>query len=268
MGDRLSSVSSYPVTNNRDTSLVADLRTQLFGVQVELDRERTQRLAAQDRMEELQAQLAEMTMVKNLSPPVKTNVIPPTPSSPNAHFTYPSPALTNSTSSPSPDPTSRIRGWGFPKGPVAPAHPKNRESFFGLSQVLRRDSVEEERQHGIDLPPITLPLPSAEVEDDRYRAVSDPTPKAQHRALEVDSEESQRSTSLTSSASSALSFFADYLPKYARPTSPARQRSLSPEVASRSSREGSIKRLPNSVDKGHVDLRHGCKCCVGDVIDL
>lgn len=264
-------MSSYPVTNNRDASLVADLRTQLFGLQVDLDRERNQRISATDRIAELEAQLSETSIGQDVCPPVITNVIPATPLSPNARFAYPSPALTSpSNATPSPDPTSRMRGWGFPRGPITPStsRSKNRESFFGLSQVLRRDSTNDEAAHGLDLPPFLLSPESHTSEMDRARTVSDPTPKAQPRALDVYQDEMHRSTSLTSSASSALSFLTDYLPKYTRPISPSRPKSIGSDTASRSSKDGPIKRLPNSVDRGHVDMRHGCSCCTGEVIDL
>jgi len=209
--------------------------------------------------------------------PVVTNLIPPTPVSPdpeddqNATSDSASPGMDPSLS---PDPsTQRMRAWGFPREAIKANQPRNRESFFGLSQVLRPGSSEEERDDalgGIDLPPIDFM--TAEVNQSTTRAVSDPTPVTSRHPEQTEKapprislESAQRSTSLTSSASSALSFFTGYLPG----------RSKSPPLAAQSGSFAAlrmdqhvVKRLPTSEDKGIVDLRGGCKCCTGDVIEL
>lgn len=263
-------MASYPVTKS-DTSLVADLRTQLFGVKGELERERNERLSTAERVSELEAELARMRENEmTLYQPVITNVIPPTPLTSISPFPYASPVMTPEKPCPSPDPsTSRMRAWGFPREPPQQSQPRNRESFFGLSQVLRRDSTDNEREEkvGLDLPPFLLaptPTPSTSTEPHPpFRAVSDPTPTVTPAtSVSTWNEGTQRSTSLTSSASSALSFFSGYLPGRSI------TKSTSPPPVEAKARHTTIQRLPTCADKGFVDFTRGCKCCVGDIIEL
>lgn len=278
VGDRLSSIVSYPAARS-DASLVADLRTQLFGVKAELERERNAKLSASDRVAELEAQLASFKVSQLSTPtPVITNIIPPTPMSPDPEDLYedaPSnPASPSMEHSPTPDSsTQRMRAWGFPRESAKASQPRNRESFFGLSQVLRPGSIyggKDDAIGGIDLPPIDFMTAGVNVPG--LRTVSDPMPKTaevdgttEKAAPRTSSDSAQRSTSLTSSASSALSFFTGYLPS----------RTKSPPIAAQHGSIGGFKmdqhvvqRLPSSEDKGNVDFRGGCKCCTGDVIEL
>ena len=264
-------MASYPVTKSY-TSLVADLRTQLFGVKGELERERNERISTAERVIELEAQLSRMRMEEmDFTPPVSTTVIPPTPLSAKPSFPYAPPAIMPEASLPSPDLSqSRMRSWGFPQGPPRQTPPKNRESFFGLSQMLRRGSTEDEREEvGLDLPPFLL-TPASNVSTDPFRsfpAVSEPTPNTTPATsiLTPSSEKTQRSASLTSSASSALSFFSGYLPGRSIP------KSASPplvDVRGVRAKRDTVQRLPSCTDKGFVDFTRGCKCCQGEVIQL
>ena len=251
VGDRVSSMSSYPVTT-RETSLVADLRTQLFGIKAELEKERSERLSAVERVAELELQVRAMRQ-SSLPQEFISNVIPPTPFSPDKAFAFP----THSggvTDNPSFDPVKKLRSWGFPRGPVqSNGNKSNRESFFGLSQVLRRDLKQDSPEQGVDLPPISVA--------GAQRSVSEPI---RHLSLDPDVKEDvdgMRSTSLTTSATSALSFFTDYLPKYARSGSSGVDQ-VSVE------KHEKVKRLPTASHLGVLDFSKACKCCTGDVLEV
>lgn len=257
-------MSSYPVTS-RDTSLVADLRTQLFGVKAELEKERTERQSAMERIAELEAQVRAMSIGGPASLSFVSNIIPPTPFSPEHGFVIPSVGRTaqDCPTTPTPDPGSRMRAWGFPQGPVQPSSSRNnRESFFGLSQVLRRGSEERQPDLGVDLPPFSL---SGAFGDTQMtpRAVSEPTPHVSSTdgPMPMERDES-RSVSLTSSASNALSFLTDYIPGYTRSTSP----SIDQKPASQ--QEDRVKVLSTAGHVGVLDFSTACKCCVGDVMEV
>ena len=255
-------MASYPVTKS-DTSLVADLRTQLFGVKGELERERNGRLSLAERVVELEAQLAQS---RSVASPVTTQPVMPT----FMPFQSPASPIPPAKSSEPPanrsDPTSRMRAWGFPQQPPQQSQPRNRDSFFGLSQALRRGSAEDEREEiGVDLPPFLLSPPPSELAlaQQTSRAVSDPTRSSTPSLSTAKSSEStQRSTSLTSSASSALSFFSGYLP--GRSVGKAE----SPSPVDVKTKRDTPQRLPSCPDKGVVDFTKGCKCCQGEIIEL
>jgi hypothetical protein len=128
-----------------------------------------------------------------------------------------------------------MKSWGFPSTRVkTPPKEKRRESFFGLSSVLRGPAVHEEHA-GIDLPPIALPsgTPISTVDQAREHSES---PLA-------------RSNSMTSSASSVVHFFSGYLGRTRSATI------VSDDTATMSKR-------------GVLDLRGGCGCCTGEVFEL
>ena len=159
----------------------------------------------------------------------------------------------HSDMAPSPDPNlSRMRGWGFPQGPITPATSAatkalNRHSFFGLSfdpsQSERRSR--KRRRPSADRRPLLC----------LCRALRPPVDPVRSRG-EIETPSKIPSVSVTSSA---FSFISGYLK-----SSPSPAKSLaSPDKPSSG---GAVKReLPS---EGPLDFRKGCKCCVGEVIEF
>jgi hypothetical protein len=168
------------------------MRDQLFSLMSLLEREQREKNEAISRISELEDQLRESQFqstanafqpvlpsqaFQNRLPPPSPTIIPPTP-------LHPSPELNG----------NRMKSWGFPSRSRTPTPPKEkrRESFFGLSSVLRGPAVPEEHS-GIDLPPISLPTSTEQMS---------PTPASVPLA---------RSNSMTSSASSVVHSLSGYL---------------------------------------------------------
>ena len=387
VGDRLSAVSSFhpssqTIRDDRDSSALTGMRTQLFALTAQMEQERKQREAAAQRAAELEAELCKLraTTAASAKPSltlkpdygrVPTAIITPaTPLDPvppqlqphtsqlphmspqmNAHDISahaPSPPTTSPTSSPAgpwdranstsepsvvhdhsePGSTvrspqdanlSRMRGWGFPARPgdvQTDSKPRSRDrnSFFGLSNPLQRNSIDgrDEPHSGLDLPPFDLAAltrnatsssqnidtnpPAVPTVDPR--AVSEPLPPSQTTSTFTGSPPLPRSSSMASSASSAISFFSGYLPGFS-PSSKGNQngntaasnavsagrprKDSSSMFGSRDWLPGSMSRLgapaeslsgvrlpavESYVGKGELDFRRACKCCVGDVMEL
>ena len=180
------------------------------------------------------------------------------------------------------DSNARFRSWGFPsvkssaRGMEAVNAAGKRDSFFGLSNLDRRASAEEEAMMGFNVFPYVA-------HDERRRVFSAPLPRTKPGSMGRDAkvalpsqiiqtEEPQMerrpahgsSSTSASAASSALSFLAGYLPK----TSPSKIRAafLSPEK--RALKMQSVSSMPGCEQDVGMDLRQGCKCCVGEVIEL
>ena len=195
MGDRLSSVSSshLPSTQTRDESRpLAEMRDQLFSLMSLVEREQREKQEAISRVSELENTLRELQFQAS------ANAFRPVLPSQALNYPPPSPTIIPPTPLPSsPENGNRMKSWGFPSKskPPTPPKEKRRESFFGLSSVLRGPVVYEEHT-GIDLPPISLPTDTDQMS---------PTPASVPLA---------RSNSMTSSASSVVQFLSGYL----RPT--------------------------------------------------
>jgi hypothetical protein len=230
VGDRLSSVSSsrLPPTQADEPRPLAEMRDQLFSLMSLLEREQREKNQALSRISELELQLHESHFQQTANsfqpilpsqafgrlPPPSPTIIPPTP--------LPSSPEVNG---------NKMKSWGFPSRSRTPTPPKEkkRESFFGLSSVLKGPAVLEEHT-GIDLPPISLPS------EQGWMPSTSET---------VTSPSLARSNSITSSASSVVQFLGGYLGR-GRP-------SASTNDATR---------------KGVLDLRGGCSCCTGEVFEL
>jgi hypothetical protein len=156
VGDRLSSVSSsrLPPTQADESRPLAEMRDQLFSLMSLLEREQREKNQALSRISELELQLHESHFQQTANsfqpilpsqafglgrlPPPSPTIIPPTP--------LPSSPEVNG---------NKMKSWGFPSRSRTPTPPKEkkRESFFGLSSVLKGPAVLEEHT-GIDLPPM------------------------------------------------------------------------------------------------------------------
>ena len=231
MGDRLSSVSSSRLPPQADESRpLAEMRDQLFSLMSLLEREQREKNQALSRISELEHQLHESHFQQTANnfqpilpsqafglgrlPPASPTIIPPTPlpSSPEVSG-------------------NKMKSWGFPSRSRTPTPPKEkkRESFFGLSSVLKGPAVLEEHT-GIDLPPISLPNEQSWTPSSSEPAVAPPL---------------ARSNSITSSASSVVQFLGGYLGR-GRPSAST----------------------TDSSKRGVLDLRGGCSCCTGEVFEL
>lgn len=211
--------------------MMADMRNELFGVTSQLDKERAEKLAAQDRILELEDELARAQSQSNHQGPVSP------PKSTPSYLSSPLGSLSNNGASPDPN-LSRIKGWGFPRGPIMSSmsrEPRNRDSFFGLSNDLRRGSVEPQPGTGVDLPPFSL---------DPESTSHSPIGAAQDDTTTMTKE---MSTSLTGSA---MSYFSACLPQ-------AQQSTTEPTPTHSQSHASSI-----------LDFTRACRCCTGEVIQL
>jgi len=230
VGDRLSSVSSsrLPPTQADESRSIAEMRDQMFSLMSLLEREQREKNQALSRISELETQLHESHFQQAANsfqpilpsqafgrlPPPSPTIIPPTP--------LPSSPEING---------NKMKSWGFPSRSRTPTPPKEkrRESFFGLSSVLKGPEVHEDYT-GIDLPPISLPSEQEWMPSSSASTAAPPL---------------ARSNSITSSASSVVNFLGGYLGR-GRP-------SASTSDATR---------------KGVLDLRGGCSCCTGEVFEL
>ena len=231
MGDRLSSVSSSRLPPQADESRpLAEMRDQLFSLMSLLEREQREKNQALSRISELEHQLHESHFqhtANNFQP------ILPSQAFGLGRLPPPSPTIIPPTPLPSSPEVSgnKMKAWGFPSRSRTPTPPKEkkRESFFGLSSVLKGPEVLEEHT-GIDLPPISLPNEQSWTPSSSEPAVAPPM---------------ARSNSITSSASSVVQFIGGYLGR-GRPSAST----------------------TDSSKRGVLDLRGGCSCCTGEVFEL
>ncbi|WRT67720.1 uncharacterized protein IL334_004692 [Kwoniella shivajii] len=310
LGDRLSSVSSVPTERSSSEShavesrLIAEMREQLFNLTTTLEAERKAkeeafvRLAENERSSQKSYDESEDDELLLTARPDQEGpfqqviaspiITPPSPLPPNI--------MSSGITTPlkiSRDPNlARIKGWGFPKEPsVSPPSKtdksKKRESFFGLSTVLKRSvsADEAEIHNGVDLPCFSLPeststsTPSVGNLDyptlfafnqnqfaDSPRAVSDPIPtKPRSNSIETTASLSVTANGTgTGFTSSAVSFLSSYLPHKTSLDEPRK------EKKSYTSRfiHKEEQRIPEKSNIAQMDFRHGCRCCVGAVIEL
>ncbi|ORX40169.1 hypothetical protein BD324DRAFT_263253 [Kockovaella imperatae] len=346
LGDRLSAVQSShpsshsPARDSHDSSLLTEMRTQLFTLTAQLEQERREKQAAMSRAETLQSQLstthAKPSLLLQPVPRLPLAIVTPaTPLDPKCpplvpqttNFTpfadpiarhVPSPAPTSPASSPvaawtlpplpialppvdplndmsesplgsasdahSPGDANlyRMRAWGFPSATKAASSSKsrrNRDSFFGLSNPLQRNSVDHGGgDQGLDLPPIDLSLAVGEAERDTERldrgAGSQPSDS---QVRESPRPRVPQSTSATSSVSSSVSFFSGYLPKFSSPPMGNRQDQNPSQHQQQQQRSMIMKGKDDvkpvappciSTAPQKLDFRPGCRCCVGEVMEL
>ena len=339
VGDRLSSVSSHQSARvDSESTLVSEMRNQLFSLTSQLDKERQERQASDRRVAELQAELEALrvgptgrstdptqgsasgsdtsrTLLDPSSdgldlPFIISSAAPLEVADSNGIQLPPEEVESNEetlaeieiNSNPADPNLGRMRAWGFPSREGSPRSTpstskspkkgKTRDSFFGLSAVLRNSVETETDSKGIDLPPLDpaslsgtgRPNPS------QFARRGGTFPKTVTNPLVLSSPETdsspalpRSSSSITSSASSALSFFSGYLPF--SPNSPKRQpRSVSRSKSlARVSTQGKAEVPPmpplppipgtrHRLDCQHVqsglDLTRSCRCCVGAVLEL
>nr|XP_019004161.1 uncharacterized protein I203_03319 [Kwoniella mangroviensis CBS 8507]OCF67622.1 hypothetical protein I203_03319 [Kwoniella mangroviensis CBS 8507] len=305
LGDRLSSVSSVPTDRSSSDShaaesrLIAEMREQLFNLTTSLEAERRAKEAALTRLAEIQrpAQPSPLfdVAVDNesvrtamsdhpvlLTPSIASPVI--TPPSPLAQLAS-SPPMEGSTHS-TPDPNlARMKGWGFPRDPSpVKSNQSKRESFFGLSTVLKRSvsADEAETHNGVDLPCFVLPdqTPTSttlgasstsisfsydQKQQDEYtpRSVSEPITKlAENPLSEVDTEADMGFTN------SAVSFISSYLPKHSPSLDLKRSDLHVQRYIGKDSQLYKVSMEIGELEKSRLDFRGCCKCCTGTVIEL
>ncbi|WVQ80515.1 hypothetical protein IAT38_002620 [Cryptococcus sp. DSM 104549] len=339
LGDRLSSVSSVPTERRTADSqahaassrLIAEMRDQLFTLTASLEHERRAKDHAVAKLGEAQRQLQagagagagrqgsvdeseEEELLLTARPdeggfPSSSPFFPAvgsaatTPSLEAAPITEPEKAAEE----PADLNLARMKGWGFPKDAPAPTpRERKRESFFGLSNVLRRTTSAEEETSpaaasftglGVNLPP-GVDLPPFIFDESSHahsgvvlaqRAVSDPTLSFSDARVAITSTiplPAAPSASQASHSGSAPGMFSFGGYMSGKPSSEGREREprkmtkrreYPPMIESVNvSSEGSGGRtkgvraempLPGVASTG-MDFRKGCKCCVGQVIEV
>lgn len=295
LGDRLSSISSLPTERSdiysqsqqaAESRLMAEMREQLFTLTGKLQQEHRAKEMALVKLNGLRDQVAaqghhqltECTAQDEdsgdeilFSRSATSRETTPSLTPPQIDLPTP-PVLTSSKPSPftidkineSESPVSkrftpdfaRLKSWGFPATPpigsdhIPTSKEKKRESFFGLSNPLRRASSDDGPRisQGIDLPPFVVdentpgvfPVPTAGVLPPfgvTVRAVSDPT-------------------SLQSFDKETISNLPGIGPAQFRiPTITVND-------------NGGVFHAAGVMSNGILDFRKGCKCCVGDVVEL
>lgn len=294
VGDRLSSISSLPTERSdiysqsqqaAESRLIAQMREQLFTLTGKLQQEHRAKEMALVKLNDLRGHVAaqghhqltgcteqdedsgnEILLSRSatsrettpsLTPPQTDLPTSPALASPKP-FTIDK--VDDSESSISkrftPDFT-RLKSWGFPATPptgsdnVPDSKEKKRESFFGLSNPLRRASSDDGPRisEGIDLPPFVVDentpgvFPALVAGDlptlgggVNVRAVSDPT-------------------SLQSYGKGTLSDLPGIGPAQFR-------------IPTITVNDGGAFRAAGVMCSGILDFRKGCRCCVGDVVEV
>jgi hypothetical protein len=257
VGDRLSSVSSshLPLSSqaSEDSRLLGEMRNQLFSLTSLLEREQREKTEALARIAYLEQELESLhvpsfTPSSSFQPVLPSHAFDTLNASPSlSTFGPSSPIITPPTpipSSPNPeDNGSRMKSWGFSSARKTPPKEKRRESFFSLSSALRRPSIPES-DTGVDLPPIAFSAVPVPAPNDWSRGTSELLLGDEPVAPQL-----ARSSSVTSSASSVVSFLSGYLGRNKPPSS-------------------SLGHIGEDLRRGVLDLRGGCSCCTGDVIEL
>ncbi|WWC70823.1 uncharacterized protein I206_104775 [Kwoniella pini CBS 10737] len=299
LGDRLSSVSSMPTerspeSHTAESRLIVEMRAQLFNLTTSLEAERKAK-------EHALSQLAEISRPHMQSYEVDVNDEPLTatptfgfpqqiPETASTNFTpIVTPASLTQAVSPrieaedlftpaSQDPTlTRMKGWGFPKDPSpsksAQSQSKKRESFFGLSTVLKRSVSAEhaEECNGMDLPCFVVPT-----NDIEHTSTYDLTPRSfsepvkQHLSKELDNE---RDIHSNSGFNSAVSFLSSYLPTSSiddqSRKSEKKHKVYIPKFVNKENQQRKVSLdISRGLCMGKLDFSEGCKCCSGPVIEL
>ncbi|WWD18416.1 hypothetical protein CI109_102866 [Kwoniella shandongensis] len=308
LGDRLSSVSSVPTgrnpveTHTAESQLIAEMREQLFTLTSSLEQERRAKETALAQVTELQQQQqilrshnyddSEDDELLLTARPDEGSLFPA--NIPSPMITAPSPEPGSETPQPaaSPDPNfARMKGWGFPRDVSSTTSTSDentskknkRESFFGLSKAIRRissageEEQEEIYQGGVDLPPFVVTEQHAEVirpmtSGESYfpatnRAVSEPvhfgakssTPLRSTSASHLPTY-NMSTSSPTAGISSSNQTENDMTPFSDEDLSSSRWKGFRPPY--------SAEEAPTVLERGKLDFRNGCKCCVGPVIEF
>ncbi|OCF33427.1 hypothetical protein I316_04847 [Kwoniella heveanensis BCC8398] len=194
LGDRLSSVSSVPVertpapadTHMNESRLIAEMREQLFTLTTSLESERRAKEEALLQLSKFQLhgqqsvpvlsghassayeEFEEDELLLTARPDLTDSFSVRSPivqasMSPASRAAEPEPMHQGYPVSGSDPNLARMKGWGFPKDPSPSKYSnelsKKRESFFGLSNPLRRTTSADgaEEHNGVDLPPFVFP---------------------------------------------------------------------------------------------------------------
>ncbi|WVQ72817.1 hypothetical protein IAR50_002377 [Cryptococcus sp. DSM 104548] len=286
LGDRLSSISSLPTerqsfessAHTAESRMVAEMREQLFQLTGKLEQERKAKELALAQLKMLQASRLEKDVETDDEPGLRCDrsesqrdstpsIATPEPDRCAPVF----PAVTNPaheqlSTTPdnekrlTPDLSTRFRGWGFPSGPPSNSSStestkasltKKRESFFGLSNPLRRASSDDApaTRAGVDLPPFDIGL-GAEIAHEAHgqgkRVVSDPAnPYSISMPIGASAQQFKGYPSFGS------------LPQYPQPSVQARHHQA-PEYG-----YGGTAGV-----EGKLDFSKACECCMGEVIQV
>lgn len=290
LGDRLLKVSSAtdvgsPTEEHEATQsrLIAEMRDQLFSLTSALERERKDKMEAQARASELESALD-----ASATPHVTPRSLPSTPKS-RPHLS----SLTNMSTPPEAkyadadygedvddvhvpvlnanDPNlNRMRGWGFPHGPVSTGSDKEnkRESFFGLSRPRAVRAPPTEAGLGLDW--VNAPglaglesgfdLPPIEVNDANRDVIIEAAHTAPRDYAALMTPERQ--------LTSPLAFLTGYLPIARRPV-PIPRVTITPSSVSPKKPLKHLEHYGSFIVPGcEVDFRHSCCGCEGPVMDL
>lgn len=295
MGDRLSSISSLPTERSdiysqsqqaAESRLIAEMREQLFTLTGKLQQEHRAKEMAFVKLNDLRGKVAAQGQGQQRtagstrqdedsgdeilfsSRSVTSRETTPSLTPPQIELpTPPPPTLISSQSTGNIDESesiskrftpdfTRLKSWGFPAttsigNENVTSKEKKRESFFGLSNPLRRTISDDgpRNSQGIDLPPFVVddntpsvfPAPAAAGVPPPVgvgvRAVSDPT-------------------SLQSFGKESIS----YLPGTGGPAQFG--------IPIITVNDGGVFGAARVMCSRVLDFRKGCKCCVGDVIEV
>ncbi|ODN77581.1 hypothetical protein L202_04749 [Cryptococcus amylolentus CBS 6039] len=285
LGNRLSSISSLPTerqsfessAHTAESRMVAEMREQLFQLTGKLEQERKAKELALAQLRMVMAPRNEKEVETEDAPELRCDrsesqrdstpsIVTPDPDSRAPIF----PAVTNPAHEQlsitsgaekrlTPDLSTRFRGWGFPSGPQSTSSStegtqtslaKKRESFFGLSNPLRRASSDDApaSRSGVDLPPFDIGL-GTELGPDMHgqakRVVSDPA--------------NPYSLSMPTIAPGKQSggYVGFGLPQYPQPS-----------VQARHHQEPEYGYGETTGVKKPLDFSRTCECCVGEVIEV
>ncbi|WVN88734.1 uncharacterized protein L203_103947 [Cryptococcus depauperatus CBS 7841] len=288
LGDRLSSISSIPTEKLSDTfvhsesRLINEMREQLFNLTARLEQERRAKESAINRLKDLREKTTvaaneeepgdnclSVSAVDSLSTANITPAATPPQIDQPIHITmsYPihpdiSPSLLEQSHASNeknerrktPDLAARFRGWGFPKelpldSQGSQARDSRRESFFGLSNPLRRTfsddggtNGQKGLENGMDLPPFMVS------ESGAMGIETMPTQLAERRAVSDSGRISHSETLLEMGRG--------------RDTLPFESTTISTTASNWENRSGIIGRSTR------LDFRKGCKYCVGQVFEV
>lgn len=301
LGDRLLKVSSAtdsasPTEEHEaaQSRLIAEMRDQLFALTSALERERKERTEAEARAADLQSALE-----AGRTPQVTPLTLPSTPKSrsymssatnvtatpPEAKYAdaygdgdlfadadvdehAPQHAAPHNANDPN---LTRMRGWGFPQGPVNTDSDRQnkRESFFGLSRPRAVHAPPSDAGLGLDWLNAPTPteagfdLPPFEINDANRTLVREV--KREHltrRQRPQAGDFSQTSATVTS----PLSFLSSYLPL---PRPPIPRVTITPSSVSPKKPLKHLQHYSSFVVPGcEVDFSHSCHSCTGKVIEL
>jgi hypothetical protein len=277
------------------------MRSQLFSLTSAVDKERREKESALAKVLELEAflhteagfaseapapptpLLPPSTSIRNTSPastpqatsgvrlPIPLALVTPAtpvheeiPSPPTETYPGPPPNVSQSA-----DQNRKFRTWGFPKSPIkssAAEKAAKRESFFGLSRSSPSAKIVEDQtlpDRGFDLPPLVIEKPA-----------TGQVPKSDSQLFDLSSKRLTRSDSAgfsSPSSSMSVSATAINILHGILSRSPTKQSEKPFGPFGRFLGQGNVtdfSLLPCQLDESGMDLRNGCPCCVGEVIEL